>query len=55
MRNSGKALLGLVLQHEGVKPSNRCPCLLQGGQAGSFNGVTGRGRLVGWAGGGVLR
>ena len=28
MRNSGKALLGLRLQHEGNKTSNRCPCLL---------------------------
>ena len=25
MRNSGKALLGLMLQHEGAKIRNRCP------------------------------
>ena len=27
-RNSGKALLGLILQQEGVKTSNRCPACL---------------------------
>lgn len=28
MRNSGKTLLGLVLQQEGAKISNGIPCLL---------------------------
>ena len=39
-RNSGKTSLGLVLQHEGAKTSNRCPCsLLEVGQAGPLSGV----------------
>ena len=28
MRDSGKALLGLMLQLEGAKTRNTCPCLL---------------------------
>ena len=51
MRNSGKALLGLVLQHGGAKTSNRYPCLFPevggvGRWAGSLIGVRGRGRSV---------
>ena len=39
-RNSGKPFLGLVLQHKGVKASNRFPCLLdEGVRIGSLNGV----------------
>ena len=49
MRNSGKALLGLVLQQEGVKTSNRFPCslpeggselVLYGARVGVHPGVT---------------
>ena len=52
-RNSGKPLLGLLLQQEGVKTSNRSPCLLpEWGGAGSLYGVrVGAGpgiRLEGW-------
>ena len=40
MRNSGKALLGLMLQHEGVKTVNRFPDLLpEWKQAAFLNGV----------------
>ena len=28
MRISSKALLGFMLQHKGMKASNRCPCML---------------------------
>ena len=35
MSHSGKALLGLQLQHRKEKASNRCPC----SGAGSLNGV----------------
>ena len=39
-RNSGKALSGLMLQHEGAKTSNRFPCSLTEGElAGSLNRV----------------
>ena len=52
--NSGKALLGLMLQHEGARTSNMYPCLLHKGgeQAGSLNGVK-VGISVGWAWGGL--
>ena len=38
MRNSGKALLGLVLQHGGAKTHNRYPCLFSevGGRVGEL-------------------
>ena len=36
MRNSGKALLGLVPQQEGAKRSNRWPCSLPGGASWSL-------------------
>ena len=40
MRNSGKALLGLVLQYKGTKINNRFPCSLpEGGQAVPLIGV----------------
>lgn len=40
MRNSGEALLRLVLQHKGVKTRNRILCLLaELGQAGPLNAV----------------
>ena len=34
MRDSGKALLGLMLQHEGAKTRNTCPCLLPEARGG---------------------
>ena len=53
-KNSGKAFLGLVLQHEGVNSRNWVPVLaLRGEQAGSSHGVR-----VGWvwgSAGGELR
>ena len=40
MKNSGKALLGVMLQYKEAKTSNRFPCLFsEGGCAGSLYGV----------------
>ena len=42
MRNSGKTLLGLVLQQEGAKISNGIPCLLpERGRAGPLGVMVG--------------
>ena len=54
MRNSGKALLGLMMQNKGVKISHRCPrsnrCsrLLAGRRAGGVSGFLkwGEGRVT---------
>ena len=52
MRNSGKSLLRLMLQHEGAKTSNRCSCLLpEEGMSWSLIWGEGRGGSSGWAGG----
>ena len=48
MRIPCKALLGLKLQHEAAKTSNRCPCSLGEELLGSLMGVTTRVGL--WAG-----
>ena len=53
--NSGKALLGLMVHHEGVKTSDRCPCSLpreatvplNGMRVGEIGGLGWRGDLGG--------
>lgn len=54
MRNSGKALLGCVL-YEGVKTSNRFPCLLPEGVSRCLNWVKIGGGPMGQARGVVSR
>ena len=49
MRNSGQALLGLLIQQEGAKASSRYSCLENGG-SWSLKWDEGGGGLVGWAG-----
>ena len=53
MRNSGKSLLGLVLEHEEAKTGNRCPCLLpelgRVGESSSLKWAADRRRTMGWA------
>ena len=53
MRNSGKSLLGLVIEHEEAKAGNRCPaCFLSWagwGKARPLNGLkVGERRAMGW-------
>ena len=42
MRNSGKALMGLKLQQEGVEINNRCSCLLPVPGVGEGRGGSGQ-------------
>ena len=51
MRNSGRVLLRLLLQHDGRKTSNRLACLLPGGASWSLQWSEGWGGSVVWAGG----
>ena len=37
--NSGKALLGLMVHHEGAKTSDRCPCSLPREATVPLNGM----------------
>jgi len=50
LRNSGKAFIGTLLQHEGANTSNRYPRLFSAGKASWLWGE-GRGSSVGLAGG----
>ena len=50
--NSGKALLGFMVHHEGVKTSDRCPCSLPREATVVLNGLSvGELSGLGWRGG----